>query len=119
MINPSEFDIKIGKKIKSIRKLKGYSQARLGRELGVSWQQVQKYESGKNKISLEGLSKLLNILEVSIDAFFDEKSRNYVILEHLHETDIEELISYWDIIEDKKLKFEILKFVRGVSRMEK
>lgn len=48
----SELDKKIGAKVKELRILSGHSQDDLGRHLGVTFQQVQKYETGSNRVSV-------------------------------------------------------------------
>jgi len=48
---PDEVDVRAGSRLKSARRLKRMSQAELARILGVTFQQVQKYENGKNRIS--------------------------------------------------------------------
>ncbi len=63
---------KFGNKLKEIRKRKGLSQIQLAEMLGVSYQQIQKYESGKNRISLDRLIDLLQRLDISVAEFFDD-----------------------------------------------
>ena len=60
----SPFNHAIGARLRSIRKLRGLTQTQLAERLGVSFQQVQKYESGANTMSFEricGLSALLDV----------------------------------------------------------
>ena len=66
-----EFDINIGKKITSLRKLNGYSQSTLAGMLNVTFQQIQKYETGKNRISASKLMRLCNVMKVSPTYFTD------------------------------------------------
>lgn len=60
----------IGMKIKLRRTKLGMSQAKLGEMVGVTYQQIQKYEKGKNKINAEMLQKVAQSLNVNIDFFF-------------------------------------------------
>lgn len=62
---------KIAQNLKLIRKLKGLSQAALGKLIGVTGQMVQKYESGQSEISSSTLKELSAVLEVDIRQFFD------------------------------------------------
>jgi transcriptional regulator with XRE-family HTH domain len=52
---PSPLDIEIGRRLRHARKKEGYSQELLGAALGVSFQQIQKYENGKSRLSASGL----------------------------------------------------------------
>lgn len=62
---------KIAQNLKLIRKLKGLSQAALGKLIGVTGQMVQKYESGQSEISSTTLKELSAVLGVDIRQFFD------------------------------------------------
>lgn len=66
----NEIDKYIGNSLKTLRKQKGVSQDSLGEVLGVSLQQIQKYEQGKNRISAASLYKLSLYFEISLDVFF-------------------------------------------------
>ena len=68
---PSEMDIEIGKKVQTVRKLKGISQSDLADELDITFQQVQKYERGINRMSASRLYDFSKILKVSIGYFFE------------------------------------------------
>ena len=60
----------IGESIKRRRKELGISQERLSEVLGVSYQQVQRYESGANKLNVENLQEIANFLAVPVASFF-------------------------------------------------
>jgi len=61
----------IGKNIKSIRNDKNLNRTDIGRILGVSYQQIQKYENGKNRISASNLFLLSQSLHRPIEDFFN------------------------------------------------
>ncbi|MFZ0423964.1 MAG: helix-turn-helix transcriptional regulator [Xanthobacteraceae bacterium] len=63
----------IGQKIQIFRKAKGMSQGELGAPLGVTFQQVQKYESGANRVGSARLVEIARVLEVPILKFFGDK----------------------------------------------
>ncbi len=69
---PHEIDVKMGNKIKIYRNLKGMSQELLGNKIGITFQQVQKYESGFNRMSLSRFCQICDILEVPPSFFFEE-----------------------------------------------
>lgn len=62
---PKEIDIKIGRLLRRERTLRGFSQQQLGDSLDITFQQVQKYESGINRISLSSLLVMLNFLKIN------------------------------------------------------
>jgi transcriptional regulator with XRE-family HTH domain len=66
----------IGKNIRIRRSLKGYSQETLGRCLGVTFQQVQKYEKGTNAISPAKLLHLSRIFTCGVEDFFRDPAQN-------------------------------------------
>ncbi len=68
--NPNFIDILIGKRIRHRRISMGLSQKELGSYLGVSFQQIQKYEKGFNRVSAGCLLKIAQKLEVPISFFY-------------------------------------------------
>ena len=64
-------DVEVGKRIRLRRLLLGFSQAALGNRLGVTFQQIQKYEAGANRVSASRLAELAAILAVPVTYFFD------------------------------------------------
>ncbi len=68
-------DKKIGQKIKQIRKSWGLSQSELAERVGISFQQIQKYEKGSTRISVMRLQQISKALGVNISAFFEEGQR--------------------------------------------
>jgi transcriptional regulator with XRE-family HTH domain len=68
---PHRVDIKVGEAIRARRKHLGYSQQHLAGALGISFQQVQKYERGSNRISASMLYKASTVLQAPIESFFE------------------------------------------------
>jgi transcriptional regulator with XRE-family HTH domain len=66
-----EIDIEIGKRLRQARVAAGLTQTELGVYLGISFQQVQKYEKGRNRIGGGRLYKIARTLGVKITYFFD------------------------------------------------
>lgn len=64
-------DEKIGALVRAARVARGLNQSELGNRLGLSFQQLQKYEAGKNRISAARLWQISKILNVSVSYFFD------------------------------------------------
>ena len=70
--SPNPIDVHVGKRLRLRRTLLGMSQERLGELLGLTFQQVQKYERGVNRIGSSRLFELGQILDVPISFFFDD-----------------------------------------------
>ncbi|MBB2202153.1 helix-turn-helix domain-containing protein [Gluconacetobacter tumulisoli] len=68
---PSPVDVHVGSRIRLRRTLMGLSQERLGDALGLTFQQVQKYERGTNRVSASRLFELSGVLDVPVSFFFD------------------------------------------------
>jgi transcriptional regulator with XRE-family HTH domain len=64
-------DTYVGKRLKARRQLLGMSQEKLGGAVGVSFQQVQKYESGANRVGASRLMQLARVLGTSVAYFFE------------------------------------------------
>lgn len=64
-------DAHVGQRVRTRRTLLGYSQERLGEAIGLTFQQVQKYERGSNRISAGTLYRLGQVLDVPVSFFFD------------------------------------------------
>jgi len=71
---PNPIDIHVGRRVRLRRLLLGMNQETLAEALGLTFQQVQKYESGRNRVSASRLSAMAEILGVPISYFFDDLS---------------------------------------------
>ncbi len=69
---PHPIDVQVGSRIHMGRVLLGLNQTELGEALGVTFQQIQKYEKGTNRISASRLFDLSHVLDVPIGFFFDD-----------------------------------------------
>ena len=67
-------DALVGARLRSRRKQLKMSQERLGKEIGVSFQQVQKYENGTNRIGAGRLAEISKVLDVPVAYFFTNGS---------------------------------------------
>ncbi len=68
----SLIDVHVGARVRLRRTLLGLNQTKLGEKLGVTYQQVQKYERGANRIGSSRLYDLSRVLDVSIEHFFED-----------------------------------------------
>ncbi|NSZ66987.1 helix-turn-helix domain-containing protein [Agrobacterium tumefaciens] len=69
---PDPIDVHVGTRIRLRRTLLGMSQDRLGTSLGITFQQIQKYERGMNRVGASRLQLMANILNVPVSFFFDD-----------------------------------------------
>ena len=71
---PNPVDVHVGSRVRLRRTLLGMSQERLGEAIGLTFQQVQKYERGANRIGSSRLYDLSRVLDVPVGFFFDDMS---------------------------------------------
>lgn len=71
MVNFHPVDQHVGKRIRMRRNILGFSQDDLGKYCGVAAQQIQKYETGKNRVGSSRLFEISSFLKVPMDFFFD------------------------------------------------
>ncbi len=69
---PNPIDVHVGTRVRLRRTLLGMSQEKLGDALGLTFQQVQKYERGANRIGASRLYDLSRVLDVPVSFFFDD-----------------------------------------------
>lgn len=113
---PDERDRIIGLRVKAYRDIKGFSQTELGESVGVTFQQIQKYESGKNKVSVSRLIDMCKILDTPLMSF----------LTGLADADNTSVIAVSDVKQNKLLKdpernkeiTELLKIYNSVETPE-
>ncbi len=70
-LNPDPIDIHVGKRVRLRRTLLGMSQEKLGKAIRLTFQQVQKYERGTNRIGSSRLYQLSQVLDVPVSFFFE------------------------------------------------
>ena len=75
--NNNAIDLHVGKRLRLRRTLLGMSQEQLGAELNITFQQVQKYERGANRIGASRLFDLSRVLDVPVSFFFDDGSNGH------------------------------------------
>ena len=73
---PNPVDIYVGQKLRMRRKMLGLSQNQLGKKIGVTFQQIQKYEKGINRMGSSRLHEIATILLLPISYFFDGYDEN-------------------------------------------
>ena len=69
--SPNPIDKHVGARVRMRRMLVGMSQEKLGEALGITFQQIQKYEKGVNRVSASRMQQIAGVLSVPIEFFFD------------------------------------------------
>jgi transcriptional regulator with XRE-family HTH domain len=73
---PNPIDKHVGSRVRMRRMMLGMSQEKLGNNLGLTFQQVQKYEKGTNRIGASRLQQISHILQVPVSFFFEGAPAN-------------------------------------------
>jgi len=129
---PNPIDVHVGSRVRFRRMLLGMSQEKLGEKLGLTFQQIQKYEKGINRIGASRLFDLAQVLGVSVQFFYEEapvpeshqfaeeglaeKSDQGSIVEFLRSRDGLELNRAFVRIPDPKARRAIVDLVRSLAR---
>ncbi len=100
-IHPNPIDKRVGSRIRLRRKLLGYSQEKLALALGLSFQQIQKYEKGLNRVGASRLYYIAQVLQVPINFFFDEILNEAINNKKLVSSSLSDPISIQDISVDE------------------
>jgi transcriptional regulator with XRE-family HTH domain len=116
-------DLSVGGRVRGRRILMGMSQERLGDELGITFQQVQKYEKGANRISASRLADISRVLDVSPGYFFEEFSGDKqssqsdlpANSDQLNRRETLELVRAYYRIEDPELRHQIGALIRSLA----
>ena len=69
---PNPIDIHVGSRVRLRRMMLGMSQEKLGEQLGITFQQIQKYEKGTNRIGASRLQHIARVLSVPVAFFFED-----------------------------------------------
>lgn len=112
----------IGNRIALLRTAHGLSQSQLAEALGISFQQVQKYEAGKNRIGAGRLQAIADRLGVPVSTFFEDASQpaNDDAVEMLLQNDgAIDLLRAYVSIQDEELRRSILMMVKATLRVAK
>lgn len=127
---PNPIDIHVGNRVRMRRMLVGMSQEKLGDALGLTFQQVQKYEKGANRVSASRLYQMATTLGVPIQFFFDDmpisaQTQNdtgmaegdsaAVLMDFLNSSEGFQLGRAFSSIQDATVRKRILDLVKSIS----
>jgi transcriptional regulator with XRE-family HTH domain len=121
--SPHATDRHVGNRVRMRRKMQGMTQEKLGKALGLTFQQVQKYESGTNRIGASRLQHIASIQQVPISFFFEDAPGQSSILEEpcdyasgfLASSDGLALTKAYMHIENAKLRRSIVALVKQIA----
>ncbi len=141
---PDIVDKHVGKQLRNRRSLLGISQEKLANSIGVTFQQVQKYERGTNRVSASRLFSFSKILDVSINYFYsglenanikpkalgmsdnkqepflgakaDQKNKNTLPEDLMSQKETIDLVRTYYLVKDPKTRKDILKFVKSMAK---
>lgn len=127
---PNPIDIHVGSRIRLRRAMVGMSQEKLGESLGITFQQVQKYEKGTNRVGASRLQNIGAVLNVPVSFFFEDapsgdagkevggmeeaSSSNYVV-NFLSSSEGLQLNRAFVKIQDPKVRRKIIDLIRVLA----
>jgi transcriptional regulator with XRE-family HTH domain len=131
--SPHPVDIHVGARVRLRRMLLGMSQDKLADALGLTFQQIQKYEKGVNRIGASRVFEISHILNVPIQYFFDDfegaRGDSYAFSENgggedtfmqlLHSPDGVQLCRHFAEIQDPKVRRRVLDLVKTLAGGER
>lgn len=128
---PDSVDIHVGKQIRTQRSLLGMSQQKLAESIGLTFQQVQKYERGTNRVSAGRLYQFSKLLNVPVSYFFDqygEAKPSYGFSDNeqaafgeedlMQKKETLELVRVYYSVQDEQKRKSILKFIKSMAEDE-
>ena len=115
----TEADRAVGARLHALRKTRGLTQTALAEVLGVSFQQVQKYERGANRIGAGRIRTLAALLEVPVGAFYGEgEEGGGELLQLLHIPHAAELLQAYGAM-PAVMRTALLNIARGLSQTDR
>lgn len=123
---PHAVDVHVGKTIRIQRLLRKVSQTELGDRVGVTFQQIQKYEKGSNRVSASMLVEIAGALSVDVRTFFDDLTAAAANANDNPAPSEEFIISREGVqlnaaffsIKNEQLRKKILKLVQAIASTE-
>jgi transcriptional regulator with XRE-family HTH domain len=120
---PNPIDVHVGKRIRMRRLLLGMNQETLANALGLTFQQVQKYEGGANRVSASRLSAMADILDVPISFFFGDLQPDEAGAtpeqqkwrERMERPETIELIRLYYEIRDPQVRHQFLELAKSIA----
>lgn len=116
-------DVLVGKRIRTQRLVRKMSQSELGKQLGITFQQIQKYESGVNRVGAGRLQLIAKIFELPVNVFFGEDTAtqdasnetNEAVLNFLNTARAVKLVKDFARVKDPALQQAIVTLVEKIA----
>ena len=128
---PHPIDVHVGSRVRLRRTMIGMSQEKLGEALGITFQQIQKYEKGANRIGASRLQQISSVLNTPISFFFEdapgggagaegfaETSSTSYVVDFLSSSEGLQLNRAFVKIEDPKVRRKIVELVKTLANDE-
>jgi len=120
---PNPIDVHVGRRIRMRRLLLGMNQQKLADALGLTFQQVQKYEAGANRVSASRLSAIADILGAPISHFFadlpsgkgEQSVEEQARYQRLQRPETIELVRLYYAIPDERAREQFLALVKAAA----
>jgi transcriptional regulator with XRE-family HTH domain len=118
---PNPRDIEVGRRLRAQRLERRLSQKEFGQKIGVSLHQVQKYETGTNRISAGRLQRIAEVLSVPVTFFFDGQSvtsggeQVFSPLDYLSTEVAVRLARAFSKIENSKIRYAVVQIVECIA----
>ncbi|MBN9045017.1 MAG: helix-turn-helix transcriptional regulator [Rhizobiales bacterium] len=126
---PNPIDVHVGSRIRLRRNMLGLSQEKLGENLGITFQQIQKYEKGTNRVGASRLQAISAILNVPVSFFFEdapgsgvagqagfaEDSDATYVVDFLNSNEGVQLTRAFTRISDPKVRRKIIDLVKSLA----
>ncbi|MGY8661748.1 helix-turn-helix transcriptional regulator [Bradyrhizobium sp. UFLA05-109] len=113
-------DREVGRRIRSRRLELHISQAELGEQLGISFQQIQKYEKGTNRVAAARLAQIAAFLKTTMAALIGgdlpwDKQQNSLVSDFIASKDGVDLIEAWSRLESQQVRRSIISLTRSLA----
>lgn len=128
---PHPIDIHVGSRVKLRRMILGMSQETLGKSLGLTFQQIQKYEKGVNRIGASRMFELSQLLDVPVQFFYDgfgatsqaangfaEGEAGETVMDLVNSPEGVQLCRYFSGIKDVEVRKRVLDLVKSIAETE-
>ncbi|MBB6012107.1 transcriptional regulator with XRE-family HTH domain [Aquamicrobium lusatiense] len=126
---PNPIDAHVGARIRMRRNMLGMSQEKLGESLGITFQQIQKYEKGTNRVGASRLQAIASIMEVPPAFFFEnaptdeltagegfaEEASTTLVMDFFSSAEGIQLNRAFSRIEDPKVRRKIVELIKALS----
>ncbi len=132
-LGPHPIDLHVGRRLRELRMLNGLGQTEIAKLLGITFQQVQKYERGTNRVSASRLYDIAQALKVPVSYFYDDipheltdksiAQRNKIVTQlfvsredPMQRRETLELVRSYYGVEDDVLRERIFELIKSISK---